>query len=45
MATSFSGFSIEVLDIDLSSLAFFDIPDARLVYQIVQSQREQATTA
>jgi hypothetical protein len=29
------------IDIDLSSLAFFDIPDARPVYQIIQSQREQ----
>ncbi len=31
------------IDIDLSSLAFFDIPDARAVYQLIQSQREQAT--
>ena len=31
------------IDIDLSSLAFFDIPDARTVYQLIQSQREQAT--
>jgi len=31
------------VDIDLSSLAFFDIPDARTVYQIIQAQREQAT--
>ncbi|MGA7245652.1 MAG: hypothetical protein WBX19_20890 [Terracidiphilus sp.] len=30
------------IDIDLSSLAFFDIPDARTVYQLIQSQREQA---
>lgn len=29
------------IDIDLGSLAFFDIPDARAVYQIIQSQREQ----
>jgi hypothetical protein len=31
------------MDIDLSSLAFFDIPDARAVYQLIQTQREQAT--
>ena len=31
------------MDIDLSSLAFFDIPDARTVYQLIQSQRDQAT--
>jgi hypothetical protein len=31
------------IDIELSSLAFFDIPDARTVYQLIQSQREQAT--
>jgi hypothetical protein len=31
------------IDIDLGSLAFFDIPDARTVYQIIQSQRELAT--
>jgi hypothetical protein len=30
------------IDIDLATLAFFDIPDARGVYQIIQSQREQA---
>jgi hypothetical protein len=30
------------MDIDLGSLAFFDIPDARAVYQIIQSQREKA---
>lgn len=30
------------IDIDLGSLVFFDIPDARAVYQIVQAQRELA---
>jgi hypothetical protein len=31
------------IDIELSSLAFFDIRDARTVYQLIQTQREQAT--
>ncbi len=30
------------IDIDLATLTFFDIPDARNVYQIIQTQREQA---
>jgi hypothetical protein len=29
------------MDINLSRLAFIDIPDARAVYQIIQSQRER----
>jgi hypothetical protein len=29
------------MDIDLSRLAFFDIPDAKSVYQMIQSQRER----
>jgi hypothetical protein len=33
------------IDINLGSLAFFDIPDARAAYQIFQSQREMATKA
>jgi hypothetical protein len=31
------------IDIDLSSLSFFDIADARSVYQLIQTQREQAS--
>lgn len=30
------------IDIDLSSTTFFDIPDVRVVYQLIQAQREQA---
>jgi hypothetical protein len=30
------------MGIDLSMLAFFDINDARNVYQLIQSQREKA---
>jgi hypothetical protein len=30
------------LDIDLATLAFYDIPEARNVYQIIQTQREQS---
>ena len=32
------------IDIDLSRLVFFDISDARSVYQVIQSQRERART-
>jgi hypothetical protein len=31
------------LGVDLSRLAFFDIPDVRNVYQLIQTQREHAT--
>lgn len=31
------------IDIDLATLTFFDISEARNVYQIIQTQREQAT--
>jgi hypothetical protein len=33
------------MDIDLSRLAFFDIPEAKNVYQIIQSQRKSVTKA
>jgi hypothetical protein len=31
------------IDIDLATLAFFDIPDARNVYQIIKTQKDQAS--
>jgi hypothetical protein len=33
------------MDIDLSRLAFFDIEDARNVYQLIQAQREKSRSA
>jgi hypothetical protein len=33
------------MDIDLSRLAFFDIPEGKNVYQIIQSQRKSVSKA
>jgi hypothetical protein len=33
------------MDIDLSRLAFFDIPEAKDVHQIIQSQRKSVSKA
>jgi hypothetical protein len=33
------------LDIDLSAMTFYDIEDARNVYQLIQAQREQKRSA
>ena len=32
------------MDIDLSRLAFFDVPDSRAVYQLIRSEREHILT-
>jgi hypothetical protein len=36
---------VRQMDVDLSRLAFFDIPEAKNVYQLIQSQRQSASKA